>query len=507
MAKGKSQTFLDIQFGLISMQKHYLTAETFGFSVNAKGANLKPKQTWTLEQDNRDGDTKVFLRSHLGRYLTADRDGKVIAEAETPDAESRFIVLPQADGRWALKSEAHGRFLGLKHASASGAVAVFGGHVEGKEEIEVCCFAQSVLEPELWVVHLAMHPQVCLYSTGRRQYARLNDDQLTFDRNIPWGVSCLIMLDFQDGRYSLKACDNRYVRKDGRLVNQSESGTKYVLEFKAGSMAFKAEDGKYLSAVGPSGTLQVGKNSKAGKDDFFLLTESHPQVVILSYDGRVVTTCQGIDITSLLGKEEKDEETFQLEMEKGSGKVVLRTMHGSFWIIVKSSRVQSTGRMRMVDSYFDIEWRGRRIAIKASTGKYLSTLKNGQICSTNFEIGKSEEFILKLINRPIVVLRGEYGFIACRADALDCNRSSYEVFRLDFQDGAYTIQASNGKFWSIGPENVVGLASGATPFLFEFIALSRIAIRAPNGKYVQGDQAGLLTAKADCAGHTSFWEY
>ena len=80
----------------------------------------------------------------------------------------RFLVLPQADGRWALKSEAHGRFLGLKHASASGAVGVFGGHVEGKEEIEVCCFAQSVLEPELWVVHLAMHPQVCLYSTGRR---------------------------------------------------------------------------------------------------------------------------------------------------------------------------------------------------------------------------------------------------------------------------------------------------------------------------------------------------
>ena len=63
--------------------------------------------------------------------------------------------------------------------------------------------------------------------------------------------------------------------------------------------------------------------------------------------------------------------------------------------------------------------------------------------------GKSEEFILKLINRPIVVLRGEHGFIACRADALDCNRSSYEVFRLDFQDGAYTIQGFDVWFWGV----------------------------------------------------------
>lgn len=267
---------LKVQFGLVNDTGRYLTAENFGFKVNASAPSLKRKQTWVLEPDPGQGCAVLFRSSHLGRYLSAEEDGRVACEAERPGRDCRFLVLPQPDGRWALRSEPHGRF--------------FGG-----TEDQLSCFATAISAAELWTVHLATHPQAHLLSVSRRRYVHLcaQEDEMAADSDRPWGVDALITLIFRSRQYCLRSCDSRYLRSDGRLVREPEPQARYTLEFKAGKLAFKDTDGHYLAPVGPAGTLRAGRNTRPGKDELFDLEESHPQVVLVAANHRYVSVRQG----------------------------------------------------------------------------------------------------------------------------------------------------------------------------------------------------------------------
>jgi len=72
---GHSSAALQWKVGLVNFANKYLTAETFGFKVNVTGAALKKKQIWTLEQDLN--EEVVYIKSHLGKYLSSDKYGMV----------------------------------------------------------------------------------------------------------------------------------------------------------------------------------------------------------------------------------------------------------------------------------------------------------------------------------------------------------------------------------------------------------------------------------------------
>ncbi|KAA0705210.1 Fascin-2 Retinal fascin [Triplophysa tibetana] len=490
MSKNGINTPLKLQFGLINYENRYLTAEAFGFTVNASATSLKKKQTWTLEQDQE--NQVVFLRSHLGRYLATDKDGKISCDREVPDPDCRFLIVPQSDGRWALQSEPHLRY--------------FGGSAE-----YLSCFAQIVGEIEQWTVHLALHPQASMLSVPRKRYVHLSiaEDKLCTGRDIPWGVDSLITLVYLEGKYCLKTCDNRFLRNDSKLVIDNEPNTCFTLELKSGKLAFKDSEGKYITPMGPTGTMKSGRCSTPWKDELFDLEESHPQVVFQGANKKYVSIRQGVSV-SANQNDETDMETFQMEIDKDTKKCMFRTNGGNYWTLVSHCGILASATEAQENTMFDIEWLGRRIALRASNGKYVSTKKNGHLAAVSDSVGEDEMFVLKLINRPILVLRGENGFVCHHktSNTLDANRSVYDIFSLLFNDGAYQIKSGKGKFWYVSSSGLV-CTDGDKPedFIFEFLVYGRVGIKAQNGKYLRGDQGGTLIANGINVDNFSLWEH
>ncbi|KGL96654.1 Fascin, partial [Charadrius vociferus] len=288
----------------------------------------------------------------------------------------------------------------------------------------------------------------------------------------------------------------------GRLVPAAEPGTAFTLEFRCGKVAFRDGEGRYLAPSGPSGTLKAGKSAKVGKDELFALEQSCPQVVLRAGNDRNVSTRQGMDL-SANQDEEGDQETYQLEINKDTKKCAFRTYTGKYWTLTSNGGIQSTASTKNASCYFDIEWCDKRITLKAANGKYVTAKKNGQLAASMETAGMRAISFLNDRFR-CCEMRGRMGW---GTGPLDSNRSSYDVFQLEFNDGAYNIKDTTGKYWMVGSESSV-TSSSDTPvdFFFEFCDYNKVAIKI-NGKYLKGDHAGVLKASADTIDASTLWEY
>lgn len=498
---------LPYKVGLINYQNKYLTAEKFGFKVNASGIALKQKQLWNLELKS---DFAV-LRSCYKRYLAADKNGNVTCDSEEPGSDAEFTIETQQNGKWAFKSRAFNYYLG--------------GTADALR-----CSGRDCNEEVQWSVQLAIHPQINLKGVQNNRYAHLDNGRLKVNEVIPWGSDATITLCYNQWEenkppYHLKASNQKYLdHTSGDLVDSIGPNTALVLEFYQGQVAFRNEDGCYLAASGVRELKTKGKmKTTPGPDELFHIQDSAPQGVFHSLAGgkkKLVSHRQGVDVSAITCDDPEDREIFQLE--NIAGKWAIRTCEETYWELKSDGAIHKTGKNRndpnclFALEYFTEADKRERVCIKAPNDKYVMAKQSGHLFAKedNSNAGDgSTTFCFELINRPILVLKNDHGFVSAtkKGDKYECARAGYDVFKVtyDRENYAYHLHSEDGESkWGIaGNNDVIPGAPAAANFTFEFEGQTTVHIRCPNGNYLNGESNGLLTAAASEKGEKTLWEY
>lgn len=481
--------------GLInSAVNKYMTAEQFQGKVTCNGSTLKKKQIWTVEGL---GGEEIALRATTGKFLTSDKDGRLDCSAEEVGADQKFTFLTQDDGKVAIRSATHGRYVGGSGDNMTG-------------------FDKAIGPTNLFTIQLAIHPQVNIYNVNRKKFMRYNEtsNEINCDEVIAWGYDATIILEFHDGKYALRAANTQYLTRTGELEDAVTKDSLYTLIFKGSQIAFRDFNGKYLTAVGASATVQSRK-ATIGKDELFQLTDSKPQVQLLASNGKLLSIRESVEVRAKQ-TEPTDKEIFQMEPCSNtdfSGNVQwsFRSNNNQFWQCTPSSINSDAPDASAGATQFTVEWFGPKIALKASNGKYVSVKPNGQMTANADPINDNCYFECQIINRPIVVMKGNYGFVGVKGTSgtLECNRSQYDVFLMTSESlGVYSFKGATGKYFQIESDKTLSMNGDApTLFYLELRALSRMVIKDQDGNLLKGQQNGSFTATGSSIEPNTLWEY
>ena len=102
---------------------------------------------------------------------------------------------------------------------------------------------------------------------------------------------------------------------------------------------------------------------------------------------------------------------------------------------------------RKPNGLFELVWQDNgAIAIKAQNNKYVTAKMTGSLAASSDSITDKEKFIMTIINRPIFIVKCEYGFWGFKAPGnarVECNKHNYDIMLLEHtwgESGIYYIK-------------------------------------------------------------------
>jgi len=114
-------------------------------------------------------------------------------------------------------------------------------------------------------------------------------------------------------------------------------------------------------------------------------------------------------------------------------------MQDRYWSLEAGGGIQASDHKRSSNALFDLAWQSEdgTVALRANNGKFLATKRSGHLYA-NAELNGNDsdaaKYYFYLMNRPVLVLRCEQGFVGPKSTAspkLECNKAVYETIRVE----------------------------------------------------------------------------
>jgi fascin 1/2 len=329
---------------------------------------------------------------------------------------------------------------------------------------------------------------------------------------VPWGDDALITLVFFDehseGRYGLMASNGKYLTASGRLTDAAGADAQFLLGFHDDQISLRDAGGSYLSCVGGNGLLKVNKQ-RITKDELFVIQDSEPQFTIKSNSqNKQVSVRSGLEVKANQA-DVTDEERFQMEVG-ADGTVHFMTNKLKYWALQDDSSIAAVETKKGAKTGFNVVYQDNRVRfVCAGNGKHVKVKPNGSLMANGDGSEQEGIFTMTIINRPELVLRGQYGFMGIKPESrrITCNSARGEIFTLTPVDGAYTL-ALGGQSWAAEPDGVTAKSAVGKLFILEFVESSKCLIKdTESGRYLEGEQNGGVKATGQGKSINTLWEF
>ncbi|ELK24478.1 Fascin-3 [Myotis davidii] len=202
---------------------------------------------------------------------------------------------------------------------------------------------------------------------------------------------------------------------------------------------------------------------------------------------------------------------FQFESDNDRPILQLRSANGCYLAQRRHRTVLANGHRQECDTFLRMHWNCGRIILQSPNGRFLGIAPNSLLIANATIPGPSEEFGIRLANRPFLALRGRYGYVGISSghDLMQCNMDQPDcIHLLPCRQGIYHFQAQGGSFWSITSFGTFRpWGKFALNFCIELQGSNLLTVLAPNGFYMRSDRSGTLLADSEDITKECIWEF